>query len=224
VPGRLIVIEGVDGAGKSTLARALAQALGAHLTSEPFDEAVRKLLGELPYEGIGGLALPKLEGNFPPLPWRGAAAAFLLVADRVMHLAREVVPLLEGGRDVVCDRYYFSTYAYQGFGEGLPLGLLRACHDTMREAFGDVVRPHLAVILRIPPDVAHERLAAKSRREGYELSDPRFMARVSAGYEAMPALFPDQRFLVLDGRLPVAELVRAVEEELKAIQSLGAAR
>src|SRR5580693_596140 len=104
--GRLIALEGIDGCGKSTQARALADVLAARLTFEP---------GATP----AGSRLPQilLAPEAAPPPPR--TEALLMAADRAEHVARIVEPALAAGEWVVSDRYAGSTIAYQGYGRGL---------------------------------------------------------------------------------------------------------
>ena len=104
--GRLIALEGIDGCGKSTQARALAEALGARLTFEPGATPVGARLRQL-------LLAPDAP---PPSP---RAEALLMAADRAEHVALVLEPALAAGEWVVSDRYAGSTIAYQGYGRGL---------------------------------------------------------------------------------------------------------
>src|SRR5579883_392989 len=103
--GKLIVLEGVDGAGKTTQAKALGDFLTArgevvHLTAEPS----RGLVGQLLRRSLTGQE-PGLNGDI---------MALLFAADRLDHLAREILPELMAGHHVITDRYYHSSFAYQG--------------------------------------------------------------------------------------------------------------
>jgi dTMP kinase len=111
--GRLLALEGIDGSGKSTQARALADALGAQLTHEPGATPVGARLREL-----------LLAPDAPPLSVR--TEALLMAADRAEHVAQVIQPALAAGAWVVTDRFSASTIAYQGYGRGLEPDALHA--------------------------------------------------------------------------------------------------
>jgi len=137
VAGLFVTLEGVDGCGKTTQAQLLADRLRASghcvvLTRQPGGTVIGERLREL-------LLTP---GN--PIP--PAAELFLYLADRAVHVAEAVVPALEKGCVVVCERYTDSTLAYQGYGRGLDLDLLRRLNEM---ATGGV-SPDLTLVLDIP--------------------------------------------------------------------------
>ena len=200
--GRLFALEGIDGCGKSTQARALADALGAELTHEPGATAVGARLREL-----------LLAPDAPPLSLR--AEALLMAADRAEHVASVIEPALAAGTWVVTDRFSASTIAYQGYGRGLALDELRTLVDW---AAAGVV-PDLSVLVDVPVEVAAARLAATGRRgagaDRLERLGPDFAAAVRDGFLAQAEAEPD-RWLVLDGTEDAdaltAHIVDAVHE------------
>jgi dTMP kinase len=167
--GRLIVLEGLDGAGTTTQARRLVAQLtqegrAAHLTREPSDGPVGKLIREM----LGGghaIAGQKLsQGTF----------GLLFAADRMDHLQREVEPALARGETVVSDRWYHSSLAYQGTG---------ADRDWIASLNARARRPELTIFLQVRPEIAAKRRADAKRRE--ELFEDLEMQReVEAGYRA----------------------------------------
>ena len=186
--GVFIAFEGGEGAGKSTQARLLAQALAergiaAELTREPGGtpgaEAIRDLL--LDPAGAG---------------WEARAEALLFAAARSDHVERRIRPALEAGRWVICDRFIDSTRAYQGGGGGLSDGDIMALHEV---GSGGLL-PDLTVLLSLPAGDAAERLAARDidgsdRIGGRELE---YHARVAARFAQIAADEPE-RFAVIDG-------------------------
>src|SRR5690606_6458079 len=147
--GRFIAFEGGEGTGKSTQAKMLAEALaargiGVELTREPGGtpgaEAVRGLLLQPPGEG-----------------WDAPAEALLFAAARADHVARRIRPALENGQWVVCDRFVDSSRAYQGSAGGLGDDAVRVLHDIGSGG----LRPDLAVLIDVAPDIAAARLAAR---------------------------------------------------------------
>ena len=188
--GRLIALEGIDGCGKSTQARALADVLAARLTFEPGATPVGARLREL-------LLAPDAA---PPT---ARTEALLMAADRAEHVARIVEPALAAGEWVVSDRYAGSTIAYQGYGRGLDPSQL---DGLVRWATGGLAAD-LSILVDVGVDVAAERLAAQGRRgaDRMERLGPDFAARVREGFLAQAAQDPD-RWLVVDGTLDVAAL------------------
>ncbi|MDQ2725038.1 MAG: dTMP kinase, partial [Actinomycetota bacterium] len=105
--GRFIVLEGGEASGKSTQAARLAADFGAVLTREPGGTAVGERLRTV-----------LLDPTLPEVTDR--AEALMMLAARAQHVAEVIVPALDAGRQVVCDRFSGSTLAYQGYGRGLP--------------------------------------------------------------------------------------------------------
>jgi dTMP kinase len=190
-PGRLIALEGIDGCGKSTQARLLADRLGAHLTFEP--GATR--LG-------GSLRTLLLDPDQPPVS--GRAEALLMAADRAQHIAEVVQPALDAGTWVVTDRFSASTLAYQGYGRGLDGSELASLIGWATQG----LTPDLTVLIDVPVDLARERRGG-SDQDRLELEGELFQRRVAEGYHrlAEEAVTP---WLVVDGTGPVEEVAAAV--------------
>ena len=181
--GRFIAFEGGEGAGKSTQARLLADALRARgidvlSTREPGGtsgaEAIRSLLLDPPGEG-----------------WGAEAEALLFAAARADHVARAIRPALDAGSWVISDRFVDSSRAYQGGGGGLSDADVLALH---RIGSGGLL-PDLTLLIEIAPEAAAVRLA---RRDGGESDaiggrDAAYHAEVAAAFariaEAEPARF-----------------------------------
>ncbi|MDE3086553.1 MAG: dTMP kinase [Acidobacteriota bacterium] len=203
--GRLIAIEGIDGCGKSTQARVLAEALGAVLTHEPGATALGR--------SLRGLLLDP-DGDAPS----ERAEALLMAADRAQHVAGVIRPALRAGRWVVTDRYSASTLAYQGYGRGLPLEDLRRLVAWATEE----LTPDLQVLVDVDPAVARGRAGTAPDR--LERLDASFHDRVRQGYLALADAEPD-RWAVVDGAGAVevvASAVRgAVERRLGAPAGQG---
>ncbi len=178
---KLIVLEGIDGAGTTTQAARLGAALrgegrDTHLTREPSDGPVGRLLREI------------LAGKHAPVD--ATTMSLLFAADRADHVQREVAPALARGQIVVSDRWYHSSLAYQGAGE--ERRWIATLNDRAR-------RPDLTLLLEVDPDVAAERRRLAARPE--ELFDRLEMQRrVAAGYrEVVQELATREHIVVLDG-------------------------
>ena len=178
--GRLLALEGIDGSGKTTQARALAAALGARLTHEPGATAL-------------GLALRQLllSPEAPPLSLR--AEALLMAADRAEHVTQVVGPALAAGEWVVSDRFSGSTLAYQGYGRGLNTAQLGRMVDWATAGLA----PDLSILVDVPVEVAQLRLAA-SAPDRLERLGPAFAHAVREGFLALAAADP-AHWVVVDG-------------------------
>ena len=167
--GRLIVLEGLDGAGTTTQAKRLVANLEArgqrpHLTREPSDGPIGKLIREML---VGGHAIPgqAISQN---------TFGLMFAADRFDHMQREVEPQIAAGATVVSDRWYHSSLAYQGTG---------ADRDWIAQLNARARRPDVTIFLKVRPEVAAHRRAAAGRIE--ELFEDLAMQQdVDAGYRA----------------------------------------
>ena len=180
--GRFITIEGGEGAGKSTQARLLAGSLAALglpvlRTREPGGapgaEAVREVL-----LGAG--------------PWDGVAECMLHFAARREHLARTILPALQAGIWVVCDRFADSTLAYQCYGQGVP----RRVWDGLAVLSLDGLAPDLTLVLDIAPEEGLARAEARGEVNRYERLGLDFHQRVRQGFRAIAAAEPGRCLLV----------------------------
>ena len=191
--GRLIALEGIDGCGKSTQARLLADRLGAVSTFEPgatvLGASLRALL---------------LDRDGSPVATR--AEALLMAADRAQHVADVIDPALAEGRWVVSDRFAASTLAYQGFGRGLD----RAELETLIAWATSGLRPDLTVLFDLPVEVASaRRRRASGAEDRMEAEGTGFQQRVADGYRALAAEGTG-RWLVVDATGSAAEVAAAV--------------
>ncbi len=171
--GRLIALEGGEGAGKSTQARLLAD----FLCEQGFPVVRTREPGGAP--GAEFLRGVLLSGQ---IDWCVEAETMLHVAARVEHVAKTIRPAIEAGSWVVCDRFHDSTMAYQGFG----LGFDRDRIAVLGGMIGIV--PDLTLVLDVPRDVAVRRLRARGGADDrYERLNEEFHARVNAGFRQIAA-------------------------------------
>ena len=196
--GRLIVIEGLDGAGTTTQVKRLVEHLraegrSAHATREPSDGPVGRLIREMLTGNHALAAGEKLsQGTF----------GLLFAADRLDHLQREVEPAIAVGAVVVSDRWYHSSLAYQGTG---------ADRDWITQLNSRARRPELTIFLQVRPEVAAaRRAAAKRTQELFE--DLRMQQEVDAGYKATIAELKAQgeRIEVIDGEQTEDQVFAAI--------------
>lgn len=194
-----ISFEGIDGSGKSTQARRLAERLVA---SGCRVVEVREPGGTPLAEGVRGLLLD------PSLRIDPFAEMLLFSAARAQLVAEVVRPALAEGAWVLSDRFFDSTIAYQGAGRALSdAAWLR---DFQHRVTGGLV-PDRTFLLRVPPEVAASRRAAQADR--MEAAGEAFYARVAAAYDALARAEP-QRVRVLDGCLPPDVLHAQVWDDL----------
>lgn len=202
--GSLITIEGLDGAGKSTLAAALAQAIAkrgvrVELLREPGGVALSERIRELVKD-------PALE--------IGARAEALLYAAARAELVHElVVPLLEDGSWVLLDRFVDSSLAYQGAGRGLGVEQVRAINLL---ATGGLA-PERTLLLRIAPATGRDRQQTRGAEpDRLEREGESFFQAIAAAYGQLARAEP-QRIRPLDGEQSAA---RVLEQALSEIEDL----
>jgi dTMP kinase len=201
--GLFITLEGGEGSGKTTQAALLAGSLEERgrsvcLTREPGGTALGLVIVRLLRESEGGSALTPL------------AELLLFEADRAQHMSELIRPALAAGKIVICDRFTDSSIAYQGYGRGLDLDLIRRLNE---EATGGM-RPDMTLLLDLPPDVGLSREGEQADVTGRE--SPQFHERVREGFLALAREEPG-RFVVIDAKSPelkVAELAWAAVEKL----------
>jgi dTMP kinase len=199
--GAFVCLEGGEGSGKSTQARALHSWLeqAGHpvvLTFEPGDTPVGVELRRIVLSPETGAIADRTE-------------ALLYAADKAEHVEAVVRPALARGEVVVTDRYVDSTLAYQGAGRALDVGELE---QVARWATGDL-RPHLTVLLDIDPEDGLGRFTGRDRIE--QESFP-FHRRVRESFLARAAADPEH-YLVLDARRPVAEVTAAIRAAVEPL-------
>ena len=193
VDGKLITLEGPEGAGKTVLAKRLVEELTrrghrVRLTREPggtrLGERLRSILLEQAAAGPDAA---------PAAPVDPRADALLFNAARAQLVAEIIRPALEAGQVVLCARYTDSTLAYQGYGAGLPLDELRALATV---ATGGLV-PDLTILLDVPPEIGLGRKTGASRNRFEASFDLAFHQRVRAGFLDLARQEP-ARFRVVD--------------------------
>lgn len=197
--GRFITFEGIDGSGKSTQARRLAESLQKNghdvvLTREPGGSA-----------GAEEIRALVLQGD--PDRWSAETELLLFTAARRDHVERTIKPALEAGKIVICDRFADSTRMYQGLSRGDLRKTVDQLHNLM---IG--LEPDLTILIDMDPGTGLSRALSRDTVEerfedfGQELQD-----KIRAGFLSLAAEFPD-RFQVIDG----GRSVDAVSQDVAA--------
>ncbi|MGQ0813666.1 MAG: dTMP kinase [Gemmatimonadota bacterium] len=171
-PPRFLVLEGVEGSGKSTQARLVDQwltELGVPhvLTREPGGTAVGEEIRQILLHGH----------NMP-----AESELLLMNAARAVFVREVVRPALEAGKTVIADRFYHSSLAYQGYGRGLPLERVR---EICQFAISGV-EPDLTIVLDVPMETGESRRARRSDADRIERAGMDFHGRVAEAYRLLP--------------------------------------
>ena len=191
-----VTIEGIDGAGKTTLARALADRLDAVLLREPggveLSERIRTLVKD------------------PALRVDPRAEALLYAAARAQLVAERLRPLLDEGRTVILDRFVDSSLAYQGVARGLGVVEVRSINEF---GTGGLV-PDFTLLLRIDPETGRRRQGVRGEQaDRLEREGDAFFAAIAAAYDDLARSEP-HRFRVVDAAQPPE---RVLEDALSAL-------
>jgi len=189
-----ITFEGIEGCGKSTQVRRVAERLGPRAleTREPGGTAIGR--------SIRGIVLDPGTRALAPV-----AELLLYFADRAQHVAEVIRPALAEGRVVLCDRHVESSLAYQGYGRGLSLDAIRGLGVL---ATGGL-RPDAIVLIDVPVELGLQRARRRGAQDRLEAEELAFHERVRAGYDALVAQEPE-RWLRVDGRGAEGEVFDAV--------------
>lgn len=207
---RFVTLEGGEGAGKTTVLEALADALRAGgaevlVTREPGGTPLAEL--------IRGLLLAR--DHEAPAP---QTELLLMFAARAQHVAHAIVPALQRGAWVLSDRFTDSSFAYQGAGRGLPESLIATLE---REVVG--IAPGLTLLLDLPVEQGRARTRGREQATGsagpdrIESEHDAFFERVRAAYRARAQAQPG-RFRVIDASAPAAEVAAQAVAQLRQWQ------
>ena len=209
-PGRFITFEGTEGCGKSTQVKLLADRLSQ------LGHRVR-VLREPGGTPIGEEIRHTLKHSQQNAAMTAEAELLLMNASRA-QLVREIIrPALAAGEVVVCDRFYDSSTAYQGYGRELDLLQVKAIIDF---AVGNT-RPDLTLLLRVPPEVSADRLRSRSAnqplvRDRIEEADQKFFERAARGFAAIAAAEPD-RIRIIDGSASVEIVATQIWDKVQPL-------
>ncbi|MCL4154626.1 UNVERIFIED_CONTAM: hypothetical protein GTU68_017855, partial [Idotea baltica] len=186
-----IVIEGIEGSGKSTLIQGLEQSLNAEgreivRTREPGATAIGTKIRSILLDSENTKLDPKAE-------------LMLFFADRAQHNSEVIRPALKRGATVICDRYSFSTLAYQGYGRGLELEILEQISSFINED----LKPSAVLLLDLPPEVGLARAESWNRFEEEELN---FHSKIRQGFIELSAK-SELNWLLVDATAPAETIL-----------------
>lgn len=202
--GRFITLEGLEGAGKSSRAVELKAFLEQNgkpvlLTREPGGTPLGERLREL--------LLAPADTPMAPL-----TELLLMFAARCEHVTRVILPALEAGQWVVCDRYVDASYAYQGGGRGLGTAPVAALEALLPPR----ARPDLTVLLDLPVETGLARARSRSAADRFERETVEFHERVRAAYLDRARQAP-QRYCVVDAAADPATVQVGIERAVRAL-------
>lgn len=204
---RFITFEGGDGTGKTTQLKALenyltARGLSCISTREPGGTSLGKLIRQVLLEaGKQAIASP--------------TELFLYLADRAQHIHEVIISAVQQGKIVLCDRHTDSTLAYQGYGRGIDLTLLRSLNEIASAG----IKPDLTFLLDCPVEIGLSRTdqrkassaSGPNREDRFEREDVEFHERVRAGFLEL-AHAEARRFRIVDASRPGDEVANEIKK------------
>ena len=198
--GKFITLEGVDGAGKSTHQKFIA------------DFAATRAPHVVQTREPGGTDLAeRLRESILKTTMTPEVETLLIFAARADHVAKVIRPALDTGRWVVCDRFTDATYAYQGAGKGVSLELIGRLGDAVHPG----LRPDRTLVFDCPYEIARKRLQGKTL-DRFEREDREFFERVREHYLAR-ARADTARVRVIDATMELGQIRKSVESALSGL-------
>jgi len=202
--GLFITFEGIEGSGKSTQLIRLAgfitgQGLPVVTTREPggtpFGEQIRKILLSIEMKHL--FPIPEL---------------FLYLASRAQHAKEVILPSLENGKIVLCDRFSDATLAYQGFGRNIPKAFLKQAVN--QAACG--LKPDLTFLLDLDVQKGLSRVSNRGPANRLDLEDLKFHKNVRTGYKKLAKADP-HRIKILNGDKSVEAIAMRIQKEMESL-------
>jgi len=203
-PARFITLEGGEGAGKSTHAHRLSEALTSR--------GIANIVTREPGGSEGAESIRKLLVEGEPGRWGPVVETLLMFAARADHVSRVIQPVLESGTWVICDRFTDSTFAYQGAGRGMGPWVIRQIDQIATGGF----RPDLTIILDVPVDDALQRIGSRHHAEDrFERFDRGFHERLRAFFQELAQDEP-QRCVLIDSRAEPDDVAEQILQTVAA--------
>jgi dTMP kinase len=187
--GRFLSFEGIEGCGKTTQIAILSEYLSKRsipftVTREPGGTAV-------------GEAIRKILLNSETIHLTAASELLLFYASRSQNIAEKILPSLDRGDVVICDRFYHASMAYQGYGRGIPMDFINKLTDLV---CGDH-RPEMTLLLDIAPEIGLTRARARNKEKAssegrFEEEDVAFYTKIRKGYLELAKNDPTRVYVV----------------------------
>ena len=193
--GKLITIEGVDGAGKTTVIKNVLKRLSNH--SELEFVYTREPGGNQIAEQIRKVILNQENSNMDAV-----TETLLYAAARRQHLIEDIKPMLEQGKVVICDRFVDSSIAYQGVGRGVGYGKVKQINDLIT----DEIKPDLTLYFEIEPEIGLKRISDHRINEVNRLDkeEASFYKKVAQGYHQLIKNDPE-RFEIINADQSISD-------------------
>ncbi|VUD56569.1 Thymidylate kinase [Thalassocella blandensis] len=202
--GKFITVEGSEGVGKSTNIAFIK----AWLKQKNIDVIHTREPGGTPLaEELRYVLLKNREENFNPM-----AELLVMFAARAQHLHEVILPAIERGQWVLCDRFTDATFAYQGFGRGLELNLITELESLVQQG----VHPDKTFYLDIDVAIGLQRAQARGDLDRFENEKIEFFERVRQGYLERVAQEPD-RYIVIDAGQGLADVQHDISAQLERL-------
>lgn len=199
--GKFITIEGTEGVGKSTNIEFIKQ----YFVQKNIPLTITREPGGTPLaEEVRDLLLKNRSEKMDE-----TAELLLVFAARAQHIENVILPALDCGNWVLCDRFTDATYAYQGGGRGLSLSLIKELEKKVQKG----LQPDLTFLLDIDVKAGLERAAARAALDRFEQEKVEFFERVREAYLSRASDNP-QRFFVVDARQPLTKVQSTIKEFL----------
>ena len=202
--GKFITFEGPEGSGKSTVMKAVE----AFLQNEGYEIVTTREPGGIKIaEDIREIILSKDNTMMS-----AKTEALLFAASRNQHLEEKVIPALNEGKIILCDRFVDSSLAYQGYARGLGVDEIFTINKF---AIGETM-PDVTIFIDVPPEVGLKRVFSNTRKvDRLDLETKEFHQKVYEGYHRLAKRF-DNRFVIIDGTNPVETVI---EDTLQVIKT-----
>jgi dTMP kinase len=217
IEGHFIVLEGIDGSGTTTQTAEIKKrfdslGLPSHVTAEPSTGPVGSIIRQIL---TGRLVVRQHHGVSTP-SW--TTMSLLFAADRQDHVESEIWPNMRDGVNVICDRYVYSSIAYQSVSSKSEQSI-----NWIHEINRFIKKPDLVLYLRIDPEEAQSR--CRMRGQGIEIfDDPEFQHKLAKAYDKLARDLDDVNLATIDGDRPIEDVAEECWSHVERLRSSGASR